>query len=222
MHLKDSAILHTAARHPTPAACVSEWFSCCHSRRQDRDRTHVLNRSFAGKSPRVAAGIGPAPYGASKWLRRRGGFMWLLLAINAVMLVGLLFTVWRLRHLQAVLAIQKAAAPAAVHRAVKPAEPRRREPPASIRARRIFHRRPASRTRSRRSVPGVLAPRPTAARPIVWRRSAADPIRRSPAGFRSRASSSSSSRGRFAWRRTTRRPRAAARRRCSDRRTRLR
>jgi hypothetical protein len=54
--------------------------------------------------------------------------MWLLLAINAVVLVGLLFTVWRLRHLQTVLAIQKAAAPAAVHRAVKPAEPRRREP----------------------------------------------------------------------------------------------
>ena len=54
--------------------------------------------------------------------------MWILLAINAVMLVGLLFTLWRLRHLQAVLAIQKAAASAAVHRTVKPAEPRRREP----------------------------------------------------------------------------------------------
>jgi hypothetical protein len=56
--------------------------------------------------------------------------MWLLLVINAVVLVGLLFTLWRLRHLRAVLAIQKAAAPAAVHHhAVKPAEPRRREPP---------------------------------------------------------------------------------------------
>ena len=53
--------------------------------------------------------------------------MWMLLAINAVMLVGLLFTLWRLRHLQAVLAIHKLAAPAAVHRTVKPAEPRRRE-----------------------------------------------------------------------------------------------
>jgi hypothetical protein len=34
--------------------------------------------------------------------------MGLLLAINAVMLLGLLFTLWRLRHLQAVLAIQMA------------------------------------------------------------------------------------------------------------------
>jgi hypothetical protein len=53
--------------------------------------------------------------------------MWMLLAINAVMLVALLFTLWRLRHLQAVLATHKAAIPAAVHRTVKPADPRRRE-----------------------------------------------------------------------------------------------
>jgi len=54
--------------------------------------------------------------------------MWMLLAINAVLLVGLLFTLWRLHHLQAVLAIHKAAIPAAVHRTVKPADPRRRGP----------------------------------------------------------------------------------------------
>jgi hypothetical protein len=61
--------------------------------------------------------------------RRRGGLMWMLLGINAVLLVGLLFTLWRLHRLQAVLAIQKTAAPAAVHHAVKPAELRRRESP---------------------------------------------------------------------------------------------
>jgi hypothetical protein len=55
--------------------------------------------------------------------------MWLLLAVNAVMLAGLLFTLWRLHHLKAVLAIQRAAAPAAAHYAVKPGEPRRRESP---------------------------------------------------------------------------------------------
>jgi hypothetical protein len=61
-------------------------------------------------------------------LGRRGGFMWMLLGINAVLLVGLLFTLWRLHHLQTVLATQKPGAAAAVHRSVKPAEPRRREP----------------------------------------------------------------------------------------------
>jgi hypothetical protein len=54
--------------------------------------------------------------------------MWILLAVNAVLLVGLLFTLWRLHHLQAVLAIQRAAVPAA-HYAVKPADRRRRESP---------------------------------------------------------------------------------------------
>ena len=54
--------------------------------------------------------------------------MLMLLAINAVVLMALLFTLWRLRHLRAVLAIQKAATPAAIHQTVKPAEPRRREP----------------------------------------------------------------------------------------------
>jgi len=55
--------------------------------------------------------------------------MGMLLAVNAVMLVGLLFTLWRLHHLQAGLAIQRAAVHAAVHHAVKPAEPRRQAPP---------------------------------------------------------------------------------------------
>lgn len=54
--------------------------------------------------------------------------MWMLLAVNAATLVGLLFTLWRLHRLQAVLAIQRAAAPAA-HHAVNAAEPRRRESP---------------------------------------------------------------------------------------------
>src|SRR5262245_15583606 len=55
--------------------------------------------------------------------------MWMLLGINAVLLAGLLFTVWQLRRLQVALTNQKAGVRAAVHRAVKPVEPRRREAP---------------------------------------------------------------------------------------------
>lgn len=49
--------------------------------------------------------------------------MWMLLALNAVMLAGLLFTLWRLHHLQAVLAVDGRTS----RQAVKPGE-RRREP----------------------------------------------------------------------------------------------
>jgi len=55
--------------------------------------------------------------------------MWMLIAIDAVLLVGLLYSLWRLHQLQAVLAIQQVAKPGADHQALKPAEPRRREPP---------------------------------------------------------------------------------------------
>lgn len=53
--------------------------------------------------------------------------MWMLLAINAVMLLSLLVTLWRLHHLQAWLAVRDPDF-AAGRQPVQPVERRRREP----------------------------------------------------------------------------------------------
>jgi hypothetical protein len=120
--------------------------------------------------------------------------MWISLAVNAVMLVGLLFTLWRLHQLQAVLAIQRAAVPVA-HYAVKPADPRRRESP----RRSALDEFPSETGLEDAAAPASpRRPHPSpAAAPIDWRRAAADLIRRSRGRVPSGASSSSSRRGRF-------------------------
>jgi hypothetical protein len=53
--------------------------------------------------------------------------MWMLLAVNAVMLAGLLFTLWRLHHLQTVLAVQEPTVRVAARQPLTPSEPQRPE-----------------------------------------------------------------------------------------------
>jgi hypothetical protein len=59
--------------------------------------------------------------------------MWMLLAVNALILAGLLFTLWRLHHVHAVLTVREQRL-AAARQPVTRGEPRRHAPPPARRS----------------------------------------------------------------------------------------